>query len=177
MNDTIQIANDTLKVAMKMIDSANQNPISPEMWDSLCVMGIFVVIAATIAYSVRTISSTIENSRAKSLNHEKDMHNLNKIKEERKELLKFCYDMAKKKESETREAEKEPQKDIQKLVHDKVYKTLGSALNVSDNNPPKGDEGKNTEVSSNSPKIQDITLDQIRQECWLIIKQLNGIKI
>lgn len=123
MNDTIQIANDSLKVAISTFNGTKLYIDNIEMWKLLGIFMVVVVVVITIAQIIFKICSQ---------QHEEKMHNLNRIKEERKQLLDFCYDMAKKKESDTKEDTKE--KDL-------------------------------------------ISLNQIRHECWLIIKTMNGIRI
>lgn len=94
--------------------------------NALTTIVIFVVVAVTVIIIVRCIIISLANTRLSLYKHEEEMHNLNRVKEERKQLLDFCYDMAKKKESESEKT---------------------------------------------SP------LDQIHHECWLIIKQMNEIRL
>lgn len=106
--------------------------IPDNMIYNFCILAAFVVVAVCVYNIWKITMSRIEEMRQASITHEEDMLELNRIKEERKRLLDFCYDMAQKKESETKE-------------------------------------------STNDKHV--LTLDKIRQECWQIIKQMNGVNI
>lgn len=173
MNDTLRIANDSLKVVLSSTNGAQNS--SATTWEDiiylLCVIVILVVIAEGFYFTVRIILESIERSRENSLKHEEKMHDLNRTKEERKQLLDFCYDMAKKKESETKDFIKKTTTTVKKNTTDaktSIEKEEKSTL-VTNTMMEGENAGGNTEKT--------ITLDQIRHECWQIIKQKNEIKI
>lgn len=107
MNDTLRIANDSLNIVLSSSNAVAKE--SSEITDNdvayiLCILAILIVIAASLYFIVRAILSSFKESRDLSYKHEKEMQELNIIKEERKRLMEFCYDMSQKKESEVDES-------------------------------------------------------------------------
>lgn len=161
MNDTIQIANDTLSVAISAFNGAKQNINNIDMWKNVCVLIVVAVIVIAITQLIAKICSQF---------HEKDMLKLNSEKEERKQLLDFCYEMAKKKESETKDFIKKTTTTVKTNTTDAKTTTEKEEKSTLVTNTMMGGEnaGGNTENT--------ITLDQILHECWQIIKQKNKIE-
>lgn len=202
MNDTLRIANDSLKVVLSSAnESANNSSVTTE--DIVLTIVVLVVIAAGFYYIVKAVLVSVENSREKSFRHEEEMHNLNRIKEERKQLLDFCYDMAMKKESATKDFVKETtitemtktstkgtsteKDDEQSIDSSTKAKSVDNDKSENTESSTKGTSTENEEISSSVVNTTTkeykeakheggtITLDQIRQECWLIIKKMNDI--
>lgn len=172
MNDTLRIANDSLNIVLSSSTAVAQESSKITANDVayiLCVLAILIVIAAGIYYTLRMILSAIKESRELSLQHEEKMLELNKTMEERKKLLDFCYDMAKKKESDT--------KDFIKKTTTTV-KTNASDAKTSTETEEKSTIVTNTVMDGENAvgnTEKTITLDQIRHECWLIIKKMNNV--
>lgn len=194
MNDTIQIANDTLCVAISAFNGAKQNINNIDMWKNICVLIVVAVIVIAITQLIAKICSQF---------HEKDMLKLNSEKEERKQLLDFCYEMAKKKESATKDyikettitettktttkgtsAEKGEEQTtnsstkVKSAENEETETTESSNKGTSTENEETSSSVVNTTTKENKEvehKEGTITLDQIRQECWLIIKKMNDI--
>lgn len=174
MNDTLRIVTDSINVVL----SHGKGTTDTQSLHEYCVLSGIIVAALAVCVIVWQICKFLGTARKTKLDHERDMLIVHRIKEERKQLLDFCYKMAEKKESDTRETAKHPDKDIQKLLHDKVYDKLETTFSKSDRNPStNGDEGNNTEVTSNVKDPNYITLDQIRQDCWKIINDLKNDNI
>lgn len=170
MHDTLRIVNDSINVALLY---GKETPGTSNTHE-LCMAGVMGFSVLVVCIIVCQICKSIETSRQNKLNHEVDMLKLNSIKEERKQLLEFCYKMALKKESDTRESVKQPEKNIPKLVHDKAYDRLDAAFCREDKG--KSTEGVTSQNPGITPKNKDseyISLDQIRQECWTIIKEFK----
>lgn len=171
MNDTLRIANDSLKVVLSSASESANNSSVTTTEDIVLTIVVLIVIAAGFYYLVKAVLVFVEKSREKSFRHEEDMHNLNRIKEERKQLLDFCYDMAKKKESETKDFIKKTTTTVKTNTTDAKTSTEKEEKSTLVTNTMM--EGEN--AGGNTEKT--ITLDQIRHECWQIIKQKNEIKI
>lgn len=128
MNDTLRIANDSLKVVLSPMNEAVNNSGETTFEDIAFTIAVLIVIAASLYLIVRAILSSFKESRELSYKHEKEMLELNINKEERKRLMEFCYNLSQKKESEVDEP-------------------------ATDNS--------------------ELTLINVRKECWQIIKQMN----
>lgn len=110
MNDTLRLANDSLNITLTNVNKVAEATSETTLEDVFYVYGvlfILLVIAVSIYYGVKVVVSSITEIRKASFKHEEEMQKLNRIKEERKDLLKFCYNLAQKKESETKEASQE----------------------------------------------------------------------
>lgn len=161
MNDTIQIANDSLKVALSVINCDKQSFNDFHLWKCVVSLLIVAVIVIAITQLIAKICSHI---------HEKDMLKLNREKEERKQLLDFCYEMAKKKESETKDFIKKTTTTVKTNTTDAKTSTEKEEKSTLVTNTMM--EGEN--AGGNTEKT--ITLDQIRHECWQIIKHMNKME-
>lgn len=170
MNDILKIANDSLKLVLSSTNETANNSVETTPKNVVLTIVILIVIATSFYFIVRTILLSIKESRKLSLQHEEKMQELNIIKEERKWLLDFCYDMAKKKESETKDFFEETT----------ITETTKSSTNGKSSEKEETTIREvNTTIKENKEekhKEETISLDQIRHECWLIIKQMNAIK-
>ena len=206
MNDTLRIANDSLNIVLSSSNAVAQESSEITANDVayiLCILAILIVIAAGIYYTLRMILSAIKKSREMSLQHEERMLELNRTKEERKNLLDFCYEMAKKKESATKDffkettitettktstkgtsSGKETKQTTDSSTNIKSAENENARTTESSNNGTSADKEDTSSCVVNTTTKENkevehidgtITLDQIRQECWLIIKKMNDV--